>query len=283
MKENILEEIRSNMSFLRKAEQKIANVILFDPQSFVSLSIGDLSEKAKVSHGSIINFSNKFAAGGFPILKMRVAASLSDYRKPPFSAVDQKDGVKDVMKKNMNDYSAALKSTLSLNDEPTLSRVADRILHAKKVEIYGVYRSAVVATDFYYQLLMLGIPVSFVGDALSCAISASMLEADCLFIAVSSSGKTKDVLDAVKAAKANGVSVVALTSGTESPLAKLSDEVLVAASSGNTLSGGDNEVRLSQLSLIDALCAYLINRVSDDGEKRFLGLRRILELHSVND
>lgn len=283
MKENLLAELRSNIGFLRKAEQRIANVILSDPQVFVSLSIDGLSERADVSHGSIVNFSNKFAGGGFPVLKMWVASSLSDYEKPPFSTVEQSDGVKDVMKKNLNDYNAALKSTLSLNTEATLANVADRILRAKKVEIYGVYRSAVVATDFYYQLLMLGIPVSFVGDALSCAISASMLEADCLFVAVSSSGKTKDVLDAVRLAKANGVPVVALTSGKESPLAKLSDEVLVAASSGNTLSGGANEVRLSQLSLVDALCTYLMNRVGEDGEKRYLGLRSILELHNVND
>ena len=157
------------------------------------------------------------------------------------------------------------------------------ILSAKKVEIYGVFRSAVVATDFYYQLLPLGIPASFVSDVLTCAVSASMLGDDSLVIAVSSSGQTQDVIDAVRLAKANGVPVVAITSNRGSPLAGISDKVLIAAPSGNSLSASPAEIRMSQLALTDAICSYIRSKLDSDGNKTYFKMNEILSSHNVRD
>ena len=156
-------------------------------------------------------------------------------------------------------------------------------MKAKKVEIYGVYRSAVVATDFYYQLLTLGIPAVFVSDVLTASVSASLLDADSLVVAVSASGKTKDVLDAVKIAKSKNVPVISLTNHKDSPLAQLSDEVLIASASGDTLMGLASEIRLSQLALTDALCAYLRTRIDEQSKRQYFELREIINSHSVND
>lgn len=283
MGKKLLGALKANLVFLSGVERKIAAVILEDPKKFTSYSLTELSEVASVSQGSIINFANKFAGGGFPALKMQIALGLSDYEKQPFSAVAENDDAKVVLKKVADDTQEALRNLQLFNDGETLQRTAERIMNAKKVEIYGVFRSAVVANDFYYQLLTLGIPASFVSDVLTCAVSASMLEKDSLVIAVSSSGKTKDVIDAVKIAKGNGVPVVCLTAHKDSPLASISDEVLIAPASGNSVSGRDMEIRFSQLALTDALCAYIRNKSSANGEKLYFGLRDILNSHNVND
>ena len=157
------------------------------------------------------------------------------------------------------------------------------ILKAKKVEIYGLFRSGAVATDFYYQLLTLGIPTSYVSDVLTCAASASILDSNHLVIAISCSGQTKDVLDAVKIAKSNRVPVICLTGNKHSPLTKLADLTLVAAPSGNSVTGKEMEIRFSQLALADTLCAYLRNKIDANGEKRYFKLAEIINSHSVND
>jgi len=78
MKQKLLRELRSNLDYMSNVERRLAEVILQDPRRFVSYSLGELAELAQVSQGSIINFANKFCGGGFPALKMEIAASLPD-------------------------------------------------------------------------------------------------------------------------------------------------------------------------------------------------------------
>ena len=283
MEDRILEQLKANNSFLSSVERMISDTILADPMRFTRYSLGELAEKIGVSQGSIINFSHKFADGGFPTLKLRVAACLSDYKEQTFHVAERSDGVGTVLVKNNENLMTALRNIEAVNNEETLLSVVNRILGAKKVEIYGVYRSALVATDFCYQLLQLGISASVVSDVFTCAVSASMLTADSLVIAVSASGQTKDILDAVKLAKGNGVPVVCLTGNPHSPLVKLSDDVLIATCAGNSLSSQLSEMRISQLALTDAICAYLQNILDENGKKYFFKLDTILNSHNVYD
>ncbi|MBQ6998342.1 MAG: MurR/RpiR family transcriptional regulator [Clostridia bacterium] len=276
MSVNLINQIKSNIDFLTTAERKIAQIILDDPAKFSGYSMTELSLKADVSQGTIINFSKKFAGGGYPALK-RLAAECCNSTK------NQDDGTvrftHSALIKTALDCEESFGLTVDVNSEDTLHEVAAKIASAKKVEIYGIFRSAAVATDFYYQLIEIGIPASFVSDILTCAISASMLDEESLVIAVSSSGRTKDVIDAVKNAKANGVPVVCITSNKNSPLAKISDYVLVACSATRS----ETEIRASQLLLTDAICSLLRSDMDDDDRRKHLKLKEILNSHSVND
>lgn len=274
MSGNLLNQIKSNIDFLTTAERKIAQIILDNPLEFSKYSMVELSEKANVSQGTIINFSKKFAGGGYPSLKHLVAVCCDKTHTDATIRFQNNALIKTAM-----DCEESFELTVDVNAEDTLQKVAEKIANAKKVEIYGIFRSAAVATDFYYQLIEIGIPASFVSDILTCAISASMLDSESLVIAVSSSGRTKDVIDAVKNAKKNGVPVVCITSNKNSPLAKLSDYVLVACSANRS----ETEVRASQLLLTDAICSLLRADMDDDGRRKYLELKEILNSHSVND
>ena len=275
MQGKLLGELKSNLAFMSGVEKKIACIILEDPKKFTSYSLMELSELSGVSQGSIINFANKFVGGGYPELKLNVAACVPSGEKE-FSDIE------DGFKRRVLSVGAALQNTLNVNVQGDVYKVAEKILAAKKVEIYGVYRSAVVATDFYYHLLELGIPANFVSDVLTCAVSASLLSKDSLVVAVSSSGRTKDVIDAVRLAKANGVEVVCITANKNSPLAKLSDYIITVCSSGNE-TGFAEEVRLSQLVVTDVICEYIRNKLSALGKTDNETMTKILNLHNVND
>ncbi|MBQ8345086.1 MAG: MurR/RpiR family transcriptional regulator [Clostridia bacterium] len=282
MENSLLHQVKSSLDFMSPVERRIATVMLKDTEQFITLSLSELAALAEVSQGSIINFANKYAGGGFSALKLSLASCRGE-GTPPFSMVRETDSLGEIFRHQAADATEAFRHTAVLNDAAVLQRVSEQILKAKKVEIYGVFRSAVVATDFYYQLLQMGIPATFVSDVLTCAVSASMLTEGSLVIAISASGQTSDVIHAVKLAKENRVPVVCLTAHRDSPLAKLADEVLIAAPSGNSLSGGSTEIRLSQLLLTDAICSYLRAQTDKDGEKSYFRMKEILNSHNVKD
>ena len=279
MKQRLLCELKNRLEYMSPVERKVAQMILADPQGFAGFSLAQAAAHGGVAQGSIVNFANKFCGGGFSSLKRAIALAETD---SPFSVVTDEDSVHSVLQKTNEGIVAALQNTAVLNDEESLCTAVNWLLGAEKVEIYGIFHSAVVATDLCYRLLRLGVPATFVSDVLTCAVSASMLPVNGVVVAVSSSGQTQDVIDAVKLAKQRNVKVIALTGYRNSPLAGLADVVLVAASGGDAQSSCSGEIRISQLALVDTLCAYMQNKM-DTGGDRYFQMNTILASHNVRD
>lgn len=241
----ILSEILSNLQYYSNVERKIAEIILKDPKRFITYSMAEISEIAGVSQGSVNNFAKKLTGAGYAALKLQIAQQLPGREEKVFNLAEAGDGVKDILRKTGQDLRIAFGNTAVKNREETLRNVAELILEAKRIEIYGIYRSSIVAMDLYYQLLQLGLHATFVSDVLMCQVSAALLNRDDLVIAISSSGRTKDILDCVKIAKGNQVPVICMTADSNAPLVKLSDEALFSLPSGNSISNRMDEVRLS--------------------------------------
>ena len=283
MNKNIFSELKSAYNFLTRSEKKIAEFLLEDPSKFITLSTARLAEEVGVSQGSINNFSKKFSSGGFSSLKLKIASCLSEDNKTPFTILDNSSTVKDALEIKLSENTTALRNTLEINDEKTLNDVVDMILKAKKIEIYGIFHSGIAAKDFCFQLIQLGFPATFIEDTLLCAVSASMLNEDSLVIAVSSTGKTKEILDAIEIAKSKNVPIVSITCNKFSPLAKMSDYVLLTASSGMALTEQANEIRLSQLFITDAICSFIRTKTNKSNQESYYKLQKIISSHSIID
>ena len=132
MENNLISYLKTNINYLTAVERRIAQIIVDTPDKFITYTMLDLAQYADVSQGSIINFSKKFAGGGFPELKLMIAANLKHYStlitdSEPLS----KD---DILSKTISAQNAAYLLTSGANSEETLARVAEKILNAKKVE-----------------------------------------------------------------------------------------------------------------------------------------------------
>lgn len=281
MANDIFYKLTSSYTFLTKTERRIADLLLKDPKTFITYSMAELSCKANVSQGSVTNFAKKFCGCGYSEMKLRVAAE-SAGNNDAFSTIDVSLGVKGAMETKMRDIAASFRNTVEMNDEKSLGKAAELIMKAKRIEIYGVFYSGLAAEDLQSQLIQLGVPASYISDMLLCAVSASLMKKDGLVIAISASGTTKETLDAVENAYKNGVPIIGITSNAESKLASLSDAVLLAAPGGGSLSEINNEIRMAELFVIDALCAYLRGMVDGDGERYFYRLNEITNSHSVD-
>lgn len=282
MTKNIFAQLRSSYGYLTRVERTLADLILDQPQRFVDLTMAALAAELGISQGSINNFSKKFSPGGFSVLKIKVASQLSTHGEEEPAAVDVHN-VKDAMRRKMDRLSAVFSRALDINEEQTLQSVVRRILSARKIAIYGVFHSGITARDFCYRLIQLGIPATFVEDTLMCAVSASMLDETALVIAVSSSGRTSDIINAVEIAKKNKVPVVCLTSNPFSPLAKLSDEVLLSAVDADGDMERVGDVRMAQLFVIDTLCFYLYSVMEPGDRRHWDELYKIINSHSIED
>ena len=253
---NLILLLRERLETMKPAERKIALCILESPETVVDETLTHLAQRAGTSAGSVANFAVSMGLRGFSDLKIQLAKSLEQGRLPAFDGVNAADNPLGAMHKIIAAAQLSFSETLrSTGDE--LAQAAALLAHARRIEIYASGSSLPVGQDAHYRLMRLGLPVSFLPDALLSSMSAAQLTDADVVIAISHKGRTTNTLAAVDIARRKGAKVIALTSFSQSPLAHVSDVCLVSRSNE---ADADREAvisRLTQLVILDSLCAYL--------------------------
>ncbi|WP_144557114.1 6-phospho-3-hexuloisomerase [Bacillus pumilus] len=137
-----------------------------------------------------------------------------------------------------SDYVKAILNELSehspaIQDEQ-VERLVSSILTARKVFVAGAGRSGLMGKSFAMRLTHIGIKAYVIGET----NTPSFTEEDLLIVG-SGSGRTETLLVLVKKAKAIGGKVAAFTLS-ESPLADLSDEVILLSGAPKDQQGGSH-------------------------------------------
>jgi len=124
--------------------------------------------------------------------------------------------------KNEKKILAEIRTVLEKNPEKSEKDLVKEIIKAKRVFITGGGRSGLIGKSFAMRLMQAGKKVFVVGETITPSIKKNDL-----LIVISGSGTTKTILDIVLSAKETDSFVACLTSERNSPIAKISDLVVV--------------------------------------------------------
>ncbi|MEG2597136.1 MAG: MurR/RpiR family transcriptional regulator [Oscillospiraceae bacterium] len=274
---NILSQIEKNYLSMSSVEKKIGDYILHFPDNVVHMTMRILAKEAGVSEGSIVNFLNKFEMDGFTALKINIAQSIGSHEHLVFNDIGDTDSPKDAMKKLIDNAISSFHSTYRAIQTEELEKAANLIIDAKRVEFYGVVSSALPATDAYYRFMHLGMHTAVVTDPWMCPISASMLDENCLAVAISHTGRTEEIIKTMKIAKNQGAKSLCITSYSGSTLAKLCDVSLIAVSKETAINSLPVACRLTHFLLLDTLCAYVSAKQKERSMARQMQINEIID------
>ncbi|MCI8317022.1 MAG: MurR/RpiR family transcriptional regulator [Lachnospiraceae bacterium] len=258
---NCLSLIRQRYAGMSSVEKRIADCILAEPEKVMNSPLVYVAKKAKVSEGSVINFSNSLGYKGFSQLKINLAQYVSTYSV--HDEVTREDSPKQILRKLINRAIVSFESTYDTIGQE-LQSATDLLSKAGKIVVVGVGHSMVIAKDISIRMMWLGLPaIAETDPLLAGTMSTQMKENDVVF-AVSNSGRTREVLMVAQTAHSLGVKVIGLTSYPNSPLAKLSDVTLVSVSMEAQDYRESTTARLTQLMIGDCLIDCLTNRISNE-------------------
>jgi DNA-binding MurR/RpiR family transcriptional regulator len=156
----------------------------------------------------------------------------------------------------LNTHVMSLQATAGLLDMPTAIRVAERIAKARQVDVYGVGGSALTAMETEHRLYRIGINTHTWAEPHAGLTSAAILDDKCVAIGISNTGRTEETIEMLSVAKASGAYTVAITGNPDSPLARVAEDVMVAAAPDSYLKPADLSARHCQLFVVDLL--YLL-------------------------
>jgi RpiR family carbohydrate utilization transcriptional regulator len=257
---NLLEQIQSRLEDLNKAERKVAEVILLNPQQATRFSIAALALAASVSEPTVNRFCRSFGVSGYPELKLQLAQSLASGAAYVSRAVEADDNPEAYTQKIFGSAIASLDSACQALDPNLISRAVDLLIQARQIHFFGLGASAPVALDAQADVLMQ-------------RMIASVAHTGELFVIISYTGRTRELVEVARIARENGASVLGLTAE-GSPLAKASTLSLNIPLPEDTDIYMPMTSRIIQLTVLDVLATGMTLRRGVDFQPH---LRKIKE------
>ncbi|PFH86924.1 MurR/RpiR family transcriptional regulator [Bacillus sp. AFS088145] len=261
----ILSKIENYMDRFTQAEKKIAVYIMEHAEIVPNLTTKDISNNTGASEASVVRFCKTIGIGSFKAFKIALVRDLTvaEMNINDFSVMDKKDTPYDLFNKVTYVNKAAIEATVSTLDKRELEKATDEIVKAKKIIFYGVGGSAVSAMDGAYKFGKIGYHAIMSPDFHMVITLVGHMEEGDIFVAVSNSGKTKDVLELARFAKKKGATIIAITKLGKSPLFKEADIKLCTPDMEQDIRIGSIASKMSQQNIIDSLYVICFNRIGN--------------------
>jgi RpiR family transcriptional regulator, carbohydrate utilization regulator len=251
--QNVIVKIKAIYTSLSSREKAVADYILKNPQEIIHLSITEFSENSSVAEATIFRFCKRLGFRGYQAFKIALASEVVEPIKNIHEEIKEEDKVLTLAEKVFTGHIEAIKDTLNLLDGQVLENIVETLSRATRIDFYGSGGSSAIAMDAYHKFLRTGINCHAHSDGHQQIISAALLGPGQAAIGISHSGSNKDVIEALRIAKANGAATIAITNHYKSPLTKEADYVLYTTSRETYFRSEALASRLVQLSLIDVL------------------------------
>lgn len=249
----ILPILRSVYQDLTKSEQRIASYIMENAARIMEQTIPELAGNTKSSEITISRFCKKLGFSGLQALKIALAAELSNAGEMEFREIGDKDTEEQVAAKVFQNIMDGLQDTLKILDFQQVAKAVQVLQKARRVAVYGYGNSATVCQDIETRFMRFGMVIQAYADMSQQLTSASLLTKEDVVIAVSHTGATIKLLEAVRVAKRAGAAIIVITSYAQSNLAKLGDVVLTGMGREVHYSSESVASRLIHMAITDVL------------------------------
>ena len=268
--------IRSNYHEMGRGERKIADLITSDPHAVLPLTINQFSEKVGCGAATVVRFSKRLGFASYQELKIAIAQEITTL-SDDWDLISSDDSCYFMFTKRLRDIQTALQKNRLVLSPSAMDTAAKKIMNAKRIVIFGLGNSAAIAHDAQHKFLRVGLNAAACSDNHLQSIIASHLDAECVAIGVSHSGRSVDIVQALNLSRMNGATTICVTNQDTSPITKVSDICLFTKSEETQHSILAMSSRIAQLTIFDAIYTYIVANKNADAREAILGTETALK------
>lgn len=277
---DIIRYIETNYDLMSATDKIISNYILEHSDVVINANIHKMAEELNISPASISRFVSKHFNITFAELKIDLATNMNDggtynRAKEIYSWADSSD------KLPINIIESITKvcyDVLATNDAAVFQTAVDWINKAESVIFFGLGASSTVIIDFQQKLTRLEKRCIYNVDSNFGVLNSKITSNRDVVIAVSNSGRTKEVNLAVRESKKSGVKVIAITRNAASELSEMADlKIVVPSAEYNETRLASIFSRYGQLFIVDILFLSLAKKTTESVEKFVTQYRDLLD------
>jgi RpiR family carbohydrate utilization transcriptional regulator len=265
---------------LRRSERMVAEAVMADPAATVHRTLSELAACARVSEPTVVRFCHAFGFRGFREFRIKFAQAVAAQGSMPGAVMMPVDASKGLIDSVIGNHVAALTASATLS-----ARTRWNARWRSWVVPVGSSSSA-SALPAWWPLMRSrnsfawGLPTLAYTDPHMQIMSAATLHPGDVVVAISHTGRTKDILQSVMTARDGGAEVIAITSP-DSPLALAASLTLPVDTSEDTDLFTPMISRLAHLAVVDVLATGIAlrrGRVVDENLRRLKARLQIKRL-----
>ncbi|MCC8944209.1 MurR/RpiR family transcriptional regulator [Bradyrhizobium sp. Arg62] len=249
--------VNAHLSTLPRALHRIAAYVLENPDLVVRQTASDLALVTKSGPASIIRFCQAIGFSGLQEFKLALAGDIAAQHFPFVEKDAEEQASANLTDQLTERIVVATRETQYLLDQGALDRLANAMLSARRIDVYGVAASGLIAQHLVFRLLRIGMPAHAIVDTNYAAYVASGLGPTSAVIAISEYGMTKETVETVMKAKSAGAFTAVITHRSDGPIVKYADEMLLTAGVHSPSAEANSVIAFTNLIAIEVLASML--------------------------
>ena len=268
--------IQEKLESLSKMERKTAECMAENQDKLIYASITELAELAGTSEATVTRVCTKLGYSGFQALKVSVARELVSQQEKIHEDLKADSPPEMIIDKIFSSAIHTLTMTRKALDGKAVAGSIEALCRARRIVIVGNGNSGAIALDAQHKFLRIGLDASAYTDDHMQMIAVVSMTKDDVLIAISHSGSSRDVAEAMQDAKENGATVISITNNGISPVSKLADIRLYTYSQETKYRTYAISSRMAELTIIDTLYTGVSLRLGDKAIQNFEALEKAL-------
>ncbi|MFF9198021.1 MurR/RpiR family transcriptional regulator [Streptomyces sp. NPDC014779] len=247
--------IRSELPRMSGSLRKVGTWVLADPARPAGLSAAELGRLTGTSQATVTRFCHALGLDSYQRLLLELAREQGRETGPLGPDIGPDDPLERVVAAVAQADLAALRATAERLDPELLERAARALAQARRIDVYGVGASGILAVELRARLFGIGCEARSWTEVHAAKTSAALLTPADAVVALSHSGATREVLAPLELARERGAATVAITGDPRSPVARAAGVHLASTSAETGFRHGGFGARHSVLLILDCLYA----------------------------
>jgi len=266
--ESIMNTISQLYDTLFDSEKKIARFIINNTGEAVDMTVSELARASDTSEASVSRFCRRIGVKGFHQLKIGLAKEMTEFYGE--RSVSNDISINDIGQSLQNILAnkiEELRATVDMIDTKQFGKILQAIKDAGQVQIVAVGNTIPVAIDGAFKLNELGIPTS-AGTIWETQLAHThMLKKGDVLIAVSNSGESIKVHEAVLYAKEGGATTVGITNNPASAIGQDADYHITTATRERLFMDEFCFSRVSATTVMEIIFLFLTSMIPEAHER----------------
>ena len=273
MKKDVLALIQQQMHTFSKGQRLIANYILNSYDKAAFMTANKLGRTVEVSESTVVRFAAELGFSGYPAMQK----ALQEMIRNKLTSIQRMEvsndliGTQDILSMVMQSDMEKIRMTMEQADRQSFYDSVQAIIGAKRLYVLGIRSSSSLSgfLSFYFRLVFDN--VIHVDEGTTVYEQIGRIGENDVIIGISFPRYSQRTVKALRFARSQGATVIAITDSAESAVAKTAHHLLLAQS--DMASFVDSLV--APLSMINALLVSVSRQRSEEVAKTLENLEKI--------
>ncbi len=250
----------------KKKSAKIANYILSNLENIERFTLESISAETNTGYATVCRFLKELGMSGIREFKKIMLAEKEKQKNLEIKLNTFDPNPEDSMTYNdirtkICDFSSSVVANCNTTlDEDKIISIINMFNNANFVYFVGLGTSAVTALYAHAKMFRLKLNCACDNDIIISKMKASVMKKNDILFAISSSGRTKSIVDIAKIAHQNGAKIISISDFMRSQLAELSDiSICTTIRDSSKYLDTDFPLIQGQITIIDILYSCIYN------------------------